>query len=346
MAGFQKYVSPDGKNLMYRDVWDLQPFSRLTSSQLPRDLVGNAIRRFEVSSLIPGAKPFVAQGKLGDIKTKFLPAQPYENIVTRYNKAKSTIQDISAPDISPEDLASFPKAEADKIVNDYIKFVNSRAKKDVMDQIKNDNTFLNPVPLRQSIKYVDTNPYTRFGSSKPDLTGFDFGPTGFEKLLMKIQNTANKPVSDFKNGGLIIDPRGQWAHPGKNTRIPGSSITMQGVPYPVLGIGSNGQKQVMYPGNDYNFGGASYVDEFPMMKSGGQHGGLDRWFAEKWVDVKTGKACGRQEGESRAGYPACRPSKRVSSETPKTSSEMSSAEKAKFKRTKTSSERIPYNHKK
>lgn len=77
---------------------------------------------------------------------------------------------------------------------------------------------------------------------------------------------------------------------------------------------------------------------------GGQHGGLDRWFAEKWVDVKTGKACGRQEGENRA-YPACRPSKRVSSQTPKTSSEMSSSEKAKFKSVKQSSQRIPYNHK-
>jgi hypothetical protein len=81
------------------------------------------------------------------------------------------------------------------------------------------------------------------------------------------------------------------------------------------------------------------------MKNGGQHGGLDRWFAEKWVDVKTGKACGRQEGEKRAGYPACRPSKRVNSQTPKTSSEMSSAEKAKFKASKTSSQRINYNHK-
>jgi hypothetical protein len=81
------------------------------------------------------------------------------------------------------------------------------------------------------------------------------------------------------------------------------------------------------------------------MKSGGQHGGLDRWFAEKWVDVKTGKDCGRQEGESRAGYPACRPSRRVNSQTPKTSSDMSSAEKAKFKSSKTSSQRIDYNHK-
>lgn len=79
-------------------------------------------------------------------------------------------------------------------------------------------------------------------------------------------------------------------------------------------------------------------------KSGGQHGGLDRWFAEKWVDVKSGKPCGRQEGENRA-YPACRPSKRISSKTPKTSSELSSKEKARFKATKTSSQRIPYNHK-
>ena len=72
-------------------------------------------------------------------------------------------------------------------------------------------------------------------------------------------------------------------------------------------------------------------------------GGLDRWFKEKWVDVKTGKPCGRQKGEDRA-YPACRPSKRVSSKTPKTTKEMSPAEKARFKREKTSSKRIGYQH--
>ena len=71
--------------------------------------------------------------------------------------------------------------------------------------------------------------------------------------------------------------------------------------------------------------------------------GLKRWFKEKWVDVKTGKPCGRRNGEKR-GYPACRPSKRVSSKTPKTASEMSSAEKARFKREKTSSKKITYQH--
>lgn len=80
------------------------------------------------------------------------------------------------------------------------------------------------------------------------------------------------------------------------------------------------------------------------MTKTGKYGGLDRWFAEKWVDVKSGKPCGRTSGEKRA-YPACRPSKRVNKDTPKTSKEMSSAEKKKFKTAKTSSTRIPYIHK-
>lgn len=53
---------------------------------------------------------------------------------------------------------------------------------------------------------------------------------------------------------------------------------------------------------------------------------LKRWFKEDWVDVRTGKPCGRKKGEKR-GTPYCRPSKRVSSKTPKTSSEMTSTEK-------------------
>jgi hypothetical protein len=37
-------------------------------------------------------------------------------------------------------------------------------------------------------------------------------------------------------------------------------------------------------------------------------GGLGKWFGEKWVDVKTGKACGRSGSEKSArSYPACRP---------------------------------------
>ncbi len=73
-------------------------------------------------------------------------------------------------------------------------------------------------------------------------------------------------------------------------------------------------------------------------------GGLTRWLEEKWVDVKTGKPCGRQKGEKR-GYPACRPTKRVSNKTPKTVGEMTASEEARFKREKTSSKKIEDQHK-
>jgi len=53
---------------------------------------------------------------------------------------------------------------------------------------------------------------------------------------------------------------------------------------------------------------------------------LKRWFKEDWKDVRSGKPCGRQKGEKR-GTPYYRPSKRVSSRTPVTASEMSSSEK-------------------
>jgi len=66
---------------------------------------------------------------------------------------------------------------------------------------------------------------------------------------------------------------------------------------------------------------------------------LQRWFKEKWVDVRTGKPCGRQKGESRA-YPYCRPSKRVSSKTPKTASELSASEKRSRLAQKKSSKKV------
>ena len=53
---------------------------------------------------------------------------------------------------------------------------------------------------------------------------------------------------------------------------------------------------------------------------------LKRWTAEKWVDTKSGKACGAGGSNE-----YCRPSKRVSSKTPKTRGEMSSGELARKK---------------
>ena len=61
---------------------------------------------------------------------------------------------------------------------------------------------------------------------------------------------------------------------------------------------------------------------------------LARWFKEGWIDIKTGKPCGRQKGEKRKGYPACRPSKRVSKETPTTAGELGEKGRESFKRRK------------
>ena len=40
--------------------------------------------------------------------------------------------------------------------------------------------------------------------------------------------------------------------------------------------------------------------------------GLDKWFKQNWVDIRSKKngmyqPCGRQKGEERSKYPSCRP---------------------------------------
>ena len=70
---------------------------------------------------------------------------------------------------------------------------------------------------------------------------------------------------------------------------------------------------------------------------------LRRWFKEKWVDVsrkdKDGKhpPCGRSNAKTDSkGYPKCRPSKKVSDKTPKTTRSMSATDKKRATRRKRS----------
>ena len=77
-----------------------------------------------------------------------------------------------------------------------------------------------------------------------------------------------KPKSISKNGSVIKDDRGQWAHPGEVTEIGSNDITMQGVDYPVLGVSDTGDTKMMYPDQDYKFDGEK-VTEFPMAQDGG-----------------------------------------------------------------------------
>jgi hypothetical protein len=62
------------------------------------------------------------------------------------------------------------------------------------------------------------------------------------------------------------------------------------------------------------------------VKKGDEGTSLKRWEKEKWVDTRTGKACG---AGGKNEY--CRPTKRVSSETPKIKSEISPSKLASKK---------------
>ena len=62
------------------------------------------------------------------------------------------------------------------------------------------------------------------------------------------------------------------------------------------------------------------------VKKSAKGASLKRWDKEKWEDTKTGKPCGKG---GKTEY--CRPTKRLSSKTPKTKSEMTKSQLAKKK---------------
>ena len=79
-----------------------------------------------------------------------------------------------------------------------------------------------------------------------------------------------KPRNISRDGSEIpVDPMGYWNpdNVGEPVIIPSNEITMEGVPYPVLGISDTGDTQMMYPEEDYTFDGES-VTEYPMAKGG------------------------------------------------------------------------------
>ncbi|MFN9108760.1 MAG: hypothetical protein ACK5XN_01595, partial [Bacteroidota bacterium] len=80
-------------------------------------------------------------------------------------------------------------------------------------------------------------------------------------------NLSSKGLTRRKDGGIIKDDRGQWEHPGEITEISSNQITMEGVPYDVLGISDTGDTKLMKPGKNYKFKGKK-VTEYPMAKNG------------------------------------------------------------------------------
>ncbi len=143
-----------------------------------------------------------------------------------------------------------------------------------------------PDKIRKAMRAQEKDSDMAMGGSLPGAVGFTYARVAGSapangKYTKKTKASAQngKEMKFYQEGfdfkpnsiaqdGAIVDPMGQWAHPGEVTIIPGTDITMEGVDYPVLGISDTGDTQMMYPGEDYDFDG-DYVTEYPMMKSGG-----------------------------------------------------------------------------
>jgi hypothetical protein len=102
------------------------------------------------------------------------------------------------------------------------------------------------------------NPNLVYGTMKTML------PVGFGASYLYNQN------SEFKQGGVIKDNRGQWDHPGEITEINSNYITTRPDPltgktidYDILAVSNTGDTKLMEPGKDYKFKGKK-VTEFPL----------------------------------------------------------------------------------
>lgn len=90
--------------------------------------------------------------------------------------------------------------------------------------------------------------------------------------------------------------------------------------------------------------------KYKSTKNKNSSSGLKRWYKEKWVDLNRpikGKneefhVCGRSSQKSTKHYPLCRPSKHISSKTPKTYHEISKKSIKKAKHDKKNYHRIQF----
>jgi hypothetical protein len=65
---------------------------------------------------------------------------------------------------------------------------------------------------------------------------------------------------------------------------------------------------------EYKKRNGTFTDPKPKDKSTG----LKRWFLEKWVDLnRPGEACGRKSSDLKTKYPLCRPTIKVTKNTPR-----------------------------
>jgi hypothetical protein len=158
---------------------------------------------------------------------------------------------------SPGELHSELYPARKKLIDAYVK--QGHDKEEIMNMLRSN-------PTDEQIDWmIDTQNLNRFfkKTTSPELKR-----KVIRMLYTGIPVAAGVGALNQKQkGGAIITNRGQWDYPGQTTIIPSNKITMEGVPYPVLGVDNTGYVQMMQPQMNYTFPG-QYVTEYPMAKNG------------------------------------------------------------------------------
>jgi len=141
------------------------------------------------------------------------------------------------------------------------------AEKNNVDYVTMKNIF-DGVDAKYS-RIVNNKPGNFLKSTTGNVGFFDMTNPNIYKGLVPAGIVGAAALEQKKQGGVIKDDMGQWAHPGEVTEIGSNRITMKGVDYPVLGISDEGDTQLMQPGGEYKFKGKK-VTEYPMAQRGKQ----------------------------------------------------------------------------
>ena len=224
----------------------------------------------------------------------YLASHEYGHTSIYDSKNKKILENLPKLNLDKETLENWTKwgiESGDKVYDDMIRYYSNpdEARQRGLNTLiyaKNNNLSIDDIVNMPYSEVVSKNRSGEIPSDVMQLRQF-YNQSELKNYLKNLFSISGAALlgtgaalqNQKKNGGVINDNRGQWAHPGKVTRINSNNITMQGVPYPVVGVSNTGHTQYMMPGQEYKYDG-DYVTEYPIMRKGGQRNYRNRFNTE------------------------------------------------------------------
>ena len=127
---------------------------------------------------------------------------------------------------------------------------------------------LPPLQMGGSVYPVNYVPEAQMGASIPGAVGFSYART--QSPAPSNGPYAKKTKASAKDGEVIKDDMGQWAHPEEVTEISGDTMATDGYGYiPLYVVPDKGEPRMVYPNTGTHvFPGASKFTEYPMAEDG------------------------------------------------------------------------------